>query len=284
MAIVGLWNWKPLKTSPYGRSILILFLLCWLPDAFYESQFPLRLCLFWVKITSKNVFPYLRVFGCAWKMLFSWPVLGCKLIFVFILPSNTIFRKTERELSESEIEEEERGREHTPPASQASAREIVPRERSNPKPRALQLWLRIAPFDFAVRLRIAPRSHPSTSPANPEPFDFAPFDFVEMALGQHRSHWVRDWEMVGFWWIWPDLMNFFFVGFCFCVYLLRNGIIYLFGSWENVRNKKKMCFLYYFQQYNQTLENIFQRIFWNATKYLKMFSFPENILHKPNTA
>ena len=33
------------------------------------------------------------------------------------------------------------------------------------------------------------------------------------------------------WWI-------FFVRFCFfCVYLLRNDIIYLFGSWENVSNK-----------------------------------------------
>ena len=32
--------------------------------------------------------------------------------------------------------------------------------------------------------------------------------------------------------------DFFFVGFCFfCVYLLRNDIIYLFRSWENVRNK-----------------------------------------------
>ena len=34
------------------------------------------------------------------EMHFSCPVLGCKLISVFILPSNTIFRKTERELSE----------------------------------------------------------------------------------------------------------------------------------------------------------------------------------------
>ena len=34
---------------------------------------------------------------------------------------------------------------------------------------------------------------------------------------------------------WPDLMNFF-LGFClFCVSVLRNDIIYLFGSWENVR-------------------------------------------------
>ena len=74
---------------------------------------PLRLCLFWVKITSGNAFPYLWVFGCAWKMHFpemhfSCPVLGCKLISIFILPSNTIFRKTERELSERERGRRER--------------------------------------------------------------------------------------------------------------------------------------------------------------------------------
>ena len=32
-----------------------------------------------------------------------------------------------------------------------------------------------------------------------------------------------------------------------------------------------------FSEYNQTLENIFQSIFWNATKHLKIFSFLENI-------
>ena len=83
---------------------------------FYSCCFKLRLCLFWVKITSENVFLYLRVFGCAWKMhfpemLFSSPVLGCKLISVFILPSNIIFRKTERELSEREIAPAHRERE-----------------------------------------------------------------------------------------------------------------------------------------------------------------------------
>ena len=41
----------------------------------------------------------------------------------------------------------------------------------------------------------------------------------------------------------------------------------------------KMGFLEHFQEYNQTPENIFQNIFWNATKHLKIFSFPENILH-----
>ena len=127
------------------------------------------------------------------------------------------------------------------------------------------------PFDFTVRLRlwIAPRSHPSTSPVNPElralrlrtlqlrhststlnRTQIAPFDFVgepraqitpstssrshpKIAPRQHQSHWDRNWEIVGFRWIWPYLTGFdefFLVGFCFCVYLLRNGIIYLFRS------------------------------------------------------
>ena len=37
-----------------------------------------------------------------------------------------------------------------------------------------------------------------------------------------------------------------------------------------------MCFLWYFQEYNQIPENIFRNIFWNATKHMKTFSFPEN--------
>ena len=39
----------------------------------------------------------------------------------------------------------------------------------------------------------------------------------------------------------------------------------------------KMGFLKHFQEHNQTLENIFQSIYWNTTKHLKVFSFPENI-------
>ena len=37
-----------------------------------------------------------------------------------------------------------------------------------------------------------------------------------------------------------------------------------------------MCFLWYFQEYNQTSENIFRNFFWNVTKHMKTFSFPEN--------
>ena len=55
-----------------------------------------------MKSISGNAFPYLRVFGCARKMhfpemLFSWPLNGCKLISVSILPSNSHFlENTER--------------------------------------------------------------------------------------------------------------------------------------------------------------------------------------------
>ena len=37
-----------------------------------------------------------------------------------------------------------------------------------------------------------------------------------------------------------------------------------------------MCFLWYSQEHNQTPENIFQNIFWNAIKHIKTFSFPKN--------
>ena len=210
--------------------------------------------------------------------------LWCKMISVFILPSNTIFGKTERE-REREREREEEKRAHCRrPTSFDFADDL---ETSRHKPRL--------PFDFTVWLwlRIAPRLHPLTSPVNPEAriaclwlrtLQLRRLRTPSTSLRWHRSHWVRDWEMVGFWWIWPDLMNFFWLGFDefdrICVYLLRNCIIYLFGSWENVRNKKKMCFLYYFQQHNQTLENIFQSIFWNATKHLKIFSFLENSISR----
>ena len=71
------------------------------------------------------------------------------------------------------------------------------------------------------------------------------------------------------WWI-------FFVGFFFfCVYLLRNDIIYLFGSWENLRKCEQQVknvfsivfsriqpnirkyFIKHFLKWNQTLKNIF---------------------------
>ena len=131
------------------------------------------------------------------------------------------------------------------------------RERSNPEP------FDFAPFDFAVRLRlrITPRSHPSTSSANLEPRsrlqlcrDRTPrshrdgtdrSDRTEIAI----EKWLGFDEFDRIWWI-------FFVGFCFCAYLLRNGIIYLFGSWENVR-----------KMWGTRRKCVFYIIFSNTTKH-----------------
>ena len=99
-----------------------------------------------MKSISGNVFPYLRVFGCARKMhfpemLFSWPVNGCKLISIFILPSNSHFPENrDRAKGEGdaparrEREEEERG------DDRFAIRLLLRRSTSNP-------------FDFALRLR-----------------------------------------------------------------------------------------------------------------------------------
>ena len=201
----------------------------------------IRLCLFWVKITSGNAFPYLRVLGCARKMhfpemVFSWSCVGCKLISVFILPSNTIFRKIEREreLSESEIEEEERGREHTPPASQAPAREIAPRKRSNPD-FAVAVWRRrsTSPFNFAVRRRRS--TSPSRRSRSQSQHRFVIPDREPRFVVPNRDRRTPKPIVLLFLLlsIWPDYDFFFLLGFI-CVSELRDEIIYLFGRWENV--------------------------------------------------
>ena len=92
----------------------------------------------------------------------------------------------------------------------------------------------VAPSARSSRHRSRIRSHQIAD----EPTRTAP-----IALRQ-RTHHSDKW--VFFHQIAP-LMNFFLLGFVW--------------NWENVRNKKKMYFLYYFQQHNQTLENIFQSIF-----------------------
>ena len=72
----------------------------------------------------------------------------------------------------------------------------------------------------------------------------------------------------------PDLMIFFFWVFflCFEEWMILYIRLATEKIWENVSNKYKMCFLWYFQEHNQTSENIF----WNATKHMKTFFFPKN--------
>ena len=137
----------------------------------------LTLCLFWVKITSENAFPYLPVFGCAWKMhfpkmVFSWPCVGCKLISVFILPSNTIFRKIEKERAEWEWDRGRRERERAHPSGQPSSGQRD-RTQKEIEPRAQSCSTLTSSFNFELHpstssFDVAARLHPSTSP-----FDFA---------------------------------------------------------------------------------------------------------------
>ena len=118
---------------------------------------------------------------CIFRKCFSvLTCLWCKLISVFILPSNTIFRKTERErVCASEIaparkRERERGRRESPLPATQRLRATNPNRRST------------SPFDFDFEL------HSLTSPANPEAriairlrlrLRIAPFDFANEPRG-----------------------------------------------------------------------------------------------------
>ena len=86
--------------------------------------------------------------------------------------------------------------------------------------------------------------------------------------------------MVRFWWIWPDLMNFFFVWVLFLCLSIE--------KWYNICLEAE-------KMWGIRRKCVFYIIFSNTTKHLKIFSFPENsisekylfsenILYKPNIA
>ena len=148
-------------------------------------------------------------------------------------------------------------------------------------------------FDFApitpstshrLHPRITPRRHQShwdrTTQSHRNGIDCtdctenAPKDRIEIAPISLFPDLVSPSFVDRIWWI----FFFYWVLFlCLSIEKLYYIFVWKLRKYEkNVRNKKKICFLYYFQQHNQTLKNIFQNIFWNATKYLKIFSFPEN--------
>ena len=164
------------------------------------------------------------VLTCLWR----------KMISVFILPSNTIFQKTERERECVCVCEWNRARAQR---EREKKRERERGRRESPLPATHELRLRRRPRDFAprtqiivrLRLRIAPRSHPLTSLANPEA------RIARLRLRRLRTlrirllrtlrlrrlrtpltspRWHRDGtdrtkfaieKWLGFWWIWPDL-------------------------------------------------------------------------------
>ena len=144
-----------------------------------------------------------------------------------------------------------------------------------------------------LRLRIAPRLHPSTSLANleariarlrlrqlrmPSTSPRSHPRIARLRLRRLRTpstsprwHWddtdrteiaIEKWlgfdEFDRIWWIFFGWVLMNLIGY---VFIYWEMVLYICleteKMWENVRNKKKMCFLYYFQQHNQTLENIF---------------------------
>ena len=132
------------------------------------------------------LFTFLRVFGCARKMhfsemLFSWPLNGCKLISVSILPSNRNFpekreraegeedapARRERE-REREREEEERGDDRF--AVRFRIRSTSQTQIVNPdrEPLANPLRTQIANPDRQPRSRTPCEPRSRTSIANPD--------------------------------------------------------------------------------------------------------------------
>ena len=122
--------------------------------------------------------------------------------------------------------------------------------------------------------------------------DFAPFDFVdfarlrlcrdgtEMAPIALRSQLRNCWVLMNL----TGLDEFFLVGFCFCVYLLRNDIIYLFGSWENVRKCEEQEENVFSILFSTTQPNTWKYFPFSKIAFLENIYFQENILHEQNTA
>ena len=190
----------------------------------------LRLCLFWVKSISGNAFTFLRVFGCTRKMhfpemLFSWPLNGCKLISVSILPSNRNFPENRERVEGEEDAPARRERERE--------REREEEERGDDR--------------FAVRFRI--RSTSQTQITNPdrEPRSWTPresrsrtpianpdrsTDSSSPIANRDPSHPKTDRPPSLLLWIWSDY-DFFFPGFylCFCVILIFVVVVVFWWLW-----------------------------------------------------
>ena len=213
-----------------------------------------RLCLFWVKITSGNAFPEMRLFGWSGKFYFPeieirWPKKkafdhGNHFTLLFSLQS--IFGKWERE------RERERARNRDLQSAISPSLIAI----SSPRCRWSRSRLREIASD-RDRDRRRDLAKIAISPSR----DCA----VDRDLGSWSTARSSDGVQCRRWWFFPGLWLVFF---WICVFLL------LF----------------------QTPENIFRKIFWNATKhhgniflfrklaFPKNMYFPENVFQQPNTA
>ena len=171
-------------------------------------------------------------------MLFNWPCvlvgLTRKWFEVKIFTSNHFRTHAQRE-------REIAPRPRHEPRAQSLSTSYPSTSPTNPEPRAIRLHTlrlrhltstsnrtQIAPFDFAGKPKAqitpstSPRSHPRISPITLITLRSHP----KITSRQHWSHWDRNWEMVGFWWIWPDLMNFFWLGFV-SVFIYWEIVLYI---------------------------------------------------------
>ena len=141
-------------------------------------------------------------------MLFSWLVNECKLISVFILPSNSHFSEN-RERAEGE-------------GDAPARRKREEEERGDDR--------------FAVRLQIRSTSPSRWSRSQSQHRFVVPDREPRFVAPQNRSSSTLKPIVLPLFLllsIWSDY-DFFFLGFI-CVSELRDEIIYLFGRWEKVR-------------------------------------------------
>ena len=178
---------------------------------------------------EKCIFPKcFSVLTCLW----------CKMISVFILPSNTIFRKTEREresvcASEIALARRERERKKREPIA------------GDPRASTLPATQRLRATNPDRRSTL----YPLTSPANPEP---------KSNLRLRRdctqgSHWdgtnrieiaIEKWlGFDEFGQIWPDLMNFFWLGFV-SVFIYWEMVLYICLEAEKMWGTRRKCVFY----------------------------------------
>ena len=215
----------------------------------------LRLCLFWVKITSGNAFPAMRLFGWSGKFYFleieiRWPKKnafdhGNHFTLLFSLQS--ISGKWERERERARAREEKR-------QTRSRRREITPLIAISPsRDRAVD---RDLAFARLRRIEIAIDGERGRSEIA---IDASRDRAVDRNLGSHRRSRSREEGEIA---ITPSIAisdrnrrrgrrtgsGLWLVFFWICVFLL------LF----------------------QTPENIFRKIFWNATKNMETFSFSGN--------
>ena len=168
--------------------------------------------MFWVKSISGNAFPYLRVFGCARKMhfpemLFSWPLNGCKLIYVSILPSNRNFPENRERAEGEEDAPARRERERERERGRRERGRSVRRPTSNP-------------LDFA-NPDCEPLANPDREPlANPDREPRSQHRFVvpdresRSVAPQHRSSSTpKPIVLPPFFSQFDRIMIFFFLGF-----------------------------------------------------------------------